>query len=119
MSKGRLWMRSADGLYHFEEVLMIDRLVAAFADLISGDNQDGWTMRECVINGEKSMMICYFHPDSETGVDIVPMFVGVTKSMHLINEQGKQEVFRPCLGCDDAECNDREDGSHASSERQH
>ena len=85
-----------------------DFLKSAFEDLIAQDSGGKWVLAPCTVNGEKSAAIAMIRENGEN-VDIIPIFVGVTPKMVLLDPDGVAAKRQDCKDCLDADgCADRQ-----------
>ena len=85
--------------------LVLDVLKSAFENLTAQDSQDEWILTPCTVNGQKSAAIALIK-EKRGSVDIIPIFVGVTSNMVLLDPKGVAPERQECEDCPDAdECN--------------
>jgi hypothetical protein len=83
-----------------------DFLKSAFEDLIAQDSEGKWILAPCTVNGEKSAAIAMMRENREN-VDIIPIFVGVTPNMVLLDPEGVAAKRQDCKDCPDVDqCTD-------------
>ena len=83
-----------------------DFLKSAFEDLIANRSDEEWILTSCTVNGEKSAAIAMIR-ENEENVDIIPIFVGVTPRMVLLDPDGVAAKRQDCKDCLDADgCTD-------------
>jgi hypothetical protein len=83
-------------------------LKSAFEDLTAQRSEEEWILTSCTVNGEKSAAIAMIR-ENEGNVDIIPIFVGVTPNMVLLDPDGVAAKRQDCKDCLDADaCSDRQ-----------
>ena len=83
-------------------------LKSAFEDLTAQHSEEEWILTSCTVNGEKSAAIAMIRENGEN-VDIIPIFVGVTPNMVLLDPEGVAARRQDCKDCLDADrCTDRQ-----------
>jgi hypothetical protein len=88
-----------------------DILKSAFEDLTKQGSEEEWILTSCTVNGEKSAAIAMIRENGEN-VDIIPIFVGVTPKMVLLDPDGVAAKRQDCKDCLDADgCADRQVGN--------
>jgi hypothetical protein len=86
-------------------------LKSAFEDLTAQRSGEEWILASCIVNGEKSAAIAMIRENGEN-VDIIPIFVGVTPNMVLLDPEGIAAKRQDCKDCLDADgCTDRQVGN--------
>jgi hypothetical protein len=86
--------------------LVLDVLKSAFEDLRAQESKEEWILTPCTVNGEKSAAIAFIK-EKRGSVDVVPIFVGITPNMVLLNSKGVATECQECTDCPDAdECSD-------------
>jgi hypothetical protein len=84
-----------------------DFLKSAFDDLTANRSDEEWILTSCTVNGEKSAAIAMIR-ENEGNVDIIPIFVGVTPKMVLLDPGGVAAKRQDCKNCLEADgCADR------------
>jgi hypothetical protein len=87
-------------------------LKSAFEDLTAQDSEEKWILTPCTVNGEKSAAIALIKEKSRS-TDIIPIFVGVTPNMVLLDPQGAPTERQGCEDCPDPDgCAARKRGSY-------
>ena len=85
-----------------------DILKSAFEDLTANRSDEEWILTSCTVNGEKSAAIAMIR-ENGGNVDIIPIFVGVTPNMVLLDPDGVAAKRQDCKDCLDADgCADRQ-----------
>jgi hypothetical protein len=85
-------------------------LRSAFEDLTAQRSEEEWILTSCTVNGEESAAIAMIRENGGS-VDIIPIFVGVTPNMALLNPEGVAAKRQDCKDCLDADgCTDRKTG---------
>ena len=85
-----------------------DILKSAFEDLTANRSDEEWILTSCTVNGEKSAAIAMIRENGDN-VDIIPIFVGVTQKMGLLDPDGVAAKHQDCKDCLDADgCADRQ-----------
>jgi hypothetical protein len=77
-------------------------LKSAFEDLTKQGSEEEWILTACTVNGEKSAAIAMIRENGEN-VDIIPIFVGVTPRMVLLDPNGVAAKRQDCKDCLDAD----------------
>ena len=105
--EGRIMMakkkRQARGVF-----AVMDFLKSAFADLTAQKSEEEWILTPCTVNGEESAAIALIRERSD-GVDIIPIFVGVTPSMVLLDSNGAATEPQDCLEANECNCGSERD----------
>ena len=93
--------------------VVLDFLKSAFEDLTAQDSGEKWILTPCTVNGEKSAAIALIK-EKRGSVDIIPIFVGVTPNMVLLDPKGVAPERQDCEDClDTDECTRRKrEGDH-------
>ena len=90
--------------------MVMEFLKSAFGDLTAQKSEEEWILTPCTVNGEKSAAIALIKERSD-GVDIIPIFVGVTPTMVLLDPTGVPTERQGCEDCLDADgCNGTKGG---------
>ena len=90
--------------------VVMEFLKSAFGDLTAQKSEEEWILTPCTVNGEKSAAIALIKERSD-GVDIIPIFVGVTPTMVLLDPTGVPTERQGCEDCLDADgCNSTKGG---------
>ena len=88
--------------------LVLDVLKSAFEDLRAQESKEEWILTPCTVNGEKSAAIAFIK-EKRGSVDVVPIFVGITPNMVLLDPEGVAARRQDCKDCLDADrCTDRQ-----------
>jgi len=83
-----------------------DILKSAFEDLTAQGSEEEWILTSCTVNGEKSAAIAMIR-ENRGSIDIIPIFVGVTPNMVLLDPEGVAAKRQNCKDCPDADgCTD-------------
>ena len=82
--------------------VVLDVLKSAFEDLTAQDSEEKWILTPCTVNGEKSAAIALIK-EKRGSVDIIPIFVGVTPNMVLLDPKGVAPERQECEDCLDAD----------------
>lgn len=77
-------------------------LKSAFDDLTAQRSQEEWILTSCTVNGEESAAIAMMRENGGS-VDIIPIFVGVTPNMVLLDPEGVAAKRQGCKDCPDAD----------------
>ena len=87
--------------------VVLNVLRSAFEDLTAQDSEEKWVLTPCMVNGEKSAAIALIK-EKRGSVDIIPIFVGVTPNMVLLDSKGLATEPQDCEDClDPDECTRR------------
>ena len=90
--------------------VVLDFLKSAFEDLTAQDSEEEWILTPCTVNGQKSAAIALIK-EKRGSVDIIPIFVGVTPNMVLLDPKGVAPERQDCEDClDPDECTRRKRG---------
>jgi len=79
-----------------------DILKSTFEDLTAQGSEEEWILTPCTVNGEKSAAIAMIR-ENRGSVDIIPIFVGVTPNMVLLDPEGVAAKRQGCKECPDTE----------------
>ena len=82
--------------------VVLDVLKSAFEDLTALDSEEKWILTACTVNGQKSAAIALIK-EKRGSVDIIPIFVGVTPNMVLLDPKGVAPERQDCEDCLDPE----------------
>jgi hypothetical protein len=82
--------------------MVMEVLKSAFGDLTAQKSEEEWILTPCTVNGEKSAAIALIKERSD-GVDIIPIFVGVTPNMVLLDSTGVPTERQGCEDCLDSD----------------
>ena len=90
------------------DFLVLDGLKSAFEDLTAQKSEEEWILTPCTVNGEESAAIALIRERSD-GVDIIPIFVGVTPNMVLLDSNGAATEPQDCLEANECNCGSERD----------
>ena len=84
--------------------VVMEFLKSAFGDLTAQKSEEEWILTPCTVNGEKSAAIALIRERGDR-VEIIPIFVGVTPNMVLLDPNGVATEPQDCKDCLEAnEC---------------